>query len=281
MASISSASYSALRSLQSINTQLDATQNRISTGYKVASAKDGAGAWTAALALRSDIKTSDALTTGITSVQSAAEVYGAAADSIIEALTSMKSLANKYANTADATEQAQIFKDITAAQNQIKAAAGVTVKGAADWMTSATAGTVTVGYASGGAAITQSITKAVIATVTDSTAVGSAAGATVLATGDIDTVVKAAAVITGLDTAIASMTTFATNMGALSSGLDTAKAFLNKISDIKQSALSKLVDADMEKESALLSSLQVKQSLATQALSIANSSGQNVLRLFQ
>jgi flagellin len=37
----------------------------------------------------------------------------------------------------------------------------------------------------------------------------------------------------------------------------------------------------MEEESAKLSALQTQQQLAVQSLSIANSSGQNILRLFQ
>ena len=42
-----------------------------------------------------------------------------------------------------------------------------------------------------------------------------------------------------------------------------------------------LVDADMNQESTKLQALQVQQQLGIQALSIANSSSQSILKLFQ
>jgi flagellin len=45
--------------------------------------------------------------------------------------------------------------------------------------------------------------------------------------------------------------------------------------------VSSLVDADMNSESTKLQALQVQQQLGIQALSIANSSSQNILSLFR
>ena len=45
--------------------------------------------------------------------------------------------------------------------------------------------------------------------------------------------------------------------------------------------VGQLVDADMNKESTRLQALQVQQQLGIQALSIANSSSQNILSLFR
>ena len=45
--------------------------------------------------------------------------------------------------------------------------------------------------------------------------------------------------------------------------------------------MSSLVDADMNEESTRLQALQVQQQLGVQALSIANQSSQQILRLFQ
>ena len=42
-----------------------------------------------------------------------------------------------------------------------------------------------------------------------------------------------------------------------------------------------LVDADMNQESTKLQALQVQQQLGIQALSIANSSSQSIMKLFQ
>ena len=50
---------------------------------------------------------------------------------------------------------------------------------------------------------------------------------------------------------------------------------------LSSAASVQLVDADMNQESTRLQALQVQQQLGIQALSIANSSSQSILRLFQ
>jgi flagellin len=57
--------------------------------------------------------------------------------------------------------------------------------------------------------------------------------------------------------------------------------FVSKLMDTLNSGIGNLVDADMAVESARLQSLQVKQQLGVQALSIANSQPQIVLSLFR
>jgi flagellin len=51
--------------------------------------------------------------------------------------------------------------------------------------------------------------------------------------------------------------------------------------DSIERGVGQLVDADMNKESSRLQALQVQQQLGIQALSIANSSAQQVLSLFR
>jgi flagellin len=57
--------------------------------------------------------------------------------------------------------------------------------------------------------------------------------------------------------------------------------FISKLTDSLDRGIGRLVDADMEEESARLSALQVQQQLGIQALSIANSGSQNILSLFR
>jgi flagellin len=56
---------------------------------------------------------------------------------------------------------------------------------------------------------------------------------------------------------------------------------VGKLSDALESGVGNLVDADLAKESARLQSLQTKQQLGVQALSIANSSTSILLGLFR
>ena len=53
------------------------------------------------------------------------------------------------------------------------------------------------------------------------------------------------------------------------------------MSDALEAGIGNLVDADMAKESARLTALQVQQQLGVQALSIANQSPQIILSLFK
>ena len=57
--------------------------------------------------------------------------------------------------------------------------------------------------------------------------------------------------------------------------------FAQKLSDTLTTGIGNLVDANMATESAQLQSLQVKQQLGVQALSIANQAPQIILSLFK
>jgi flagellin len=98
------------------------------------------------------------------------------------------------------------------------------------------------------------------------------------------TFTDAASAKTMIDTVSKSMGT-ATNklasLGTSSTGLDTHLTFVGKLQDSLDAGVGNLVDADLAKESAKLQSLQTKQQLGVQALSIANQSTQSVLSLFR
>jgi flagellin len=70
-------------------------------------------------------------------------------------------------------------------------------------------------------------------------------------------------------------------MGSQAKSLDAQNNFIGKLRDVVEEGVSNLVDADLAKESARLQSLQIKQQLGTQALSIANQSPQYILSLFR
>lgn len=84
-----------------------------------------------------------------------------------------------------------------------------------------------------------------------------------------------------VETALASLATGAATLGAAKSQIDSQKSFLSGLQDSIEKGVGTLVDADMNKESARLSALQVQQQLGVQALSIANSSNQSILSLFR
>ena len=84
-----------------------------------------------------------------------------------------------------------------------------------------------------------------------------------------------------LDTAMTVLNSNLATLGSQSKALDIQSSFLSSLSDTVEKGVSSLVDADLAKESAKLQSLQVKQQLGAQALSIANQSPQIILSLFR
>ncbi|MDT8276012.1 flagellin, partial [Roseomonas mucosa] len=84
-----------------------------------------------------------------------------------------------------------------------------------------------------------------------------------------------------VDAAITKVTGFLSKIGSAINQVDGLKDFTSSLNDSLTEGLGALVDADLTEESAQLSSLQTKQQLATQSLSIANQGSQNLLSLFR
>ena len=85
----------------------------------------------------------------------------------------------------------------------------------------------------------------------------------------------------GFDTAQTSLANQLNQAGSDSNYLDSQVTFNSNKIDSLNSGLGALIDADLTKESAKLQSLQIKQQLGTQALSIANQAPQSLLSLFK
>lgn len=103
-----------------------------------------------------------------------------------------------------------------------------------------------------------------------------------LASTDISTSTAAATTASNaIDTAITGLNNALATMGSQAAALDIQNEFLAKLSDTIEQGISNLVDADLAKESARLQSLQIKQQLGAQALSIANQSPALILSFFR
>ena len=87
--------------------------------------------------------------------------------------------------------------------------------------------------------------------------------------------------VTAVQSAVTSLNTIAANLGAASQQITGIQNFTTSLSSALTAGVGALTDADLASESARLTSLQTKQQLATQALSIANSQPQSLLSLFK
>jgi flagellin len=88
----------------------------------------------------------------------------------------------------------------------------------------------------------------------------------------------AIAAVTG---AIDTMGTRLATIGSALRQVEGLADFTTKLNDSLKEGLGALVDADLAEESARLTSLQTRQQLATQSLSIANQQSQSLLSLFR
>jgi flagellin len=89
------------------------------------------------------------------------------------------------------------------------------------------------------------------------------------------------ALVTTVQTAITSANTISATLGAASDQIAGLQSFTSSLSSALTAGVGALTDADLAAESAKLTSLQTKQQLATQSLSIANKQPQSLLTLFQ
>ncbi|MGZ5940316.1 MAG: flagellin N-terminal helical domain-containing protein, partial [Rhizomicrobium sp.] len=104
---------------------------------------------------------------------------------------------------------------------------------------------------------------------------------TITNTASISTQTKASTLVATIQ---ASLTNVNSALAKLSSGakkFSIQATFSQKLSDTLTAGIGNLVDANLAQASAALQSLQVKQQLGVQALSIANQSPQTILSLFR
>ena len=109
------------------------------------------------------------------------------------------------------------------------------------------------------------------------------AGAMFSTFATVDIATSAASATTAanaLEQAIVDLNVTLASLGSQGTALDAQQDFLAKLSDEIENGIGNLVDADLAKESAKLQSLQIKQQLGAQALSIANQAPQVILSLF-
>ncbi|HEX2017481.1 MAG TPA: flagellin [Aurantimonas sp.] len=129
----------ALQSLQSINSSLDQTQARISTGYRVADAKDNAAYWSIATTMRSDNNAlsavSDSLGIGAATVDAAYNGINSAKDVLDEIKAKLTTA------TGEGVDKTKVQSEITALQDQLKTIAASSSFSGQNWLSNTEATT--------------------------------------------------------------------------------------------------------------------------------------------
>ena len=112
----------ALQTLKGINSKLAMTQNEISTGKSVASAKDNSAVWAISKVMESDVKGFQAISDSLSLGESTVAVGRQAAETVTDLLTDMKD--KIVAAQADNVDRSKIQDDVEALVGQIKSVVG-------------------------------------------------------------------------------------------------------------------------------------------------------------
>ncbi|MGY9038360.1 MAG: flagellin N-terminal helical domain-containing protein [Rhodobacterales bacterium] len=279
-----SSAMNALATLKDVNRGLNQTQDRVSTGLKVASGKDNAAYFAVSETMKGDSGMFKAINEGMTATKNSvatarlgAETVSDIAQQIVErvAFAQTEGVDRKdvqleidalVKNMGTAIEQATFNGDNLV--DGTKTGAGNEV-------------TVTNGVKRGATFSTTSFVFEGVDLADIETQFKTIKVYTETAGVADDPQPDVATALTNAETQLAASITAATSLGITENALEGQMEFIDALTDTLDSGVSSMVDADMEEEAARLQAYQVQQQLATQSLSIANQAPQNILSLFR
>jgi len=261
----------ALRTLNSVNRGLDQSQNRVSTGLKIAGALDDASNFAIAQGIRGELKALGAVTQGLNNAKGIGKVAIAGTTAVSNLLGDIRTKLTELSNEGITTAQRDILTEdfnqlLSQAANFIDNAVfnGInlldtgSVSSDINTLSNLNGGTLTLSAQD----LRTQVLSLAGATIADAAA---AQGAIEAQFSNLQSVVN---------TALGSL-------GAEVRALELQTSFLEQISDATEEGLGNIVDADLARESARLTALQVQQQLSIQTLGIANQRPQSLLGLFR
>ena len=257
----------ALQSLNVTGTDLTRVQKQISTGLRVADAFDNGAVFAIAQGLRSDVSALGAVNGQLGAAQGLLQVANAAGTGVSNTLTQIRSV---LVELADQNTTGNARLQLNAQYSTLKQAVNNFISGANY------NGTNLISSGSANKAVIQNLQ----ATQYTLQAQDLNANVTALLTNVSDATSAAAVLTNGFISAQNFVGTALNSFAANSNFINNQITFNNSISDATTQGLGALVDADLAKASAALQSLQIKQQLGTQSLSIANQAPQIILSLF-
>jgi flagellin len=262
----------ALQYLNATQGQLDRTQGAINSGLKVATAKDDGAIYAIAQNQRGAVAGFSSVINSLNNGSSAIDVALSAGQSISDLLIQLKQKALSAADPSlDTASRQALNSNFTALRDQISTIVKNAVFNNFNLVDGSTTQVQALASADG--------TRRITAQAQNMKLSGSIVTMTTTAT--VSTQAKASAMIATIQ---ASLTNVNSALAKLSSGaakFSIQATFTQKLSDTLTAGIGNLVDANMAQESAKLQSLQVKQQLGVQALSIANQAPQTILSLFR
>lgn len=260
----------ALQYLNQTNSDLGTVQKRVSTGFRVADARDDGGAFAVAQAVRSDVAGLTAVNEQLGGTKGVLQTTFASLSVMTDTMIQARAVLTRLADGAiDSTQRTQYETQYGLLRTQITQFIGdATYNGRTLLSTVGPSGGNIVGirnedggaftiFAENGANLQLSTT-----TPTDATS-------------------SAAYLNGGFVTVQTAITTALNRFGANMQYIENQITFNSKKNDAMNDGLGALVDADLAKESSRLQALQTRQQLGIQTLSLANQGPKVLLSLFR
>ncbi|MFN6250952.1 MAG: flagellin [Acetobacteraceae bacterium] len=261
----------ALQSLNQTTSDLGTVQKRVSTGFRVADARDDGGAFAVAQAVRSDIAGVTAVNEQLGGVKGVLQTTFAALSVVSDTMKQARATLTRLADGAiDATQRSQYETQYAQLRTQISQFIDdAKYNGRTLLSTNTTSGggnIVGIRNESGGS-FTVSAENGTNLQLGTSTPTDAAEATNYLNGGFVT-------VETAISTAL-------NKFGASMAYVENQITYNSKKVDALNDGLGALVDADLAKESSNLQALQTRQQLGTQTLSLANQGPQVLLSLFR
>jgi flagellin len=295
----------ALQTLSDINRQLTETNNRVSTGLKVAEAKDSAAYWAISATTRSDNGALGTVREALSLGKATLDVTYAGMDAVRDNLQQIKELL--LSARQPGVDISSVNEEVRGLIQDIQAKAGAATINEQNFLNvnfgdSTTDRSIVASYVRGaGDTIniqTITLTTSEIALLDSSgsnlgiidsvTDFGGADTYTFLDFnmtqfdhGSTSQVQTLESWINLVDMKLTSVIEAQNVVGVQLARVESQDEFISALIDANDRAIGALVDANMEVESTRLRALQTQQQLSIQSLQIANASANNVLGLFQ
>jgi len=261
----------ALEYLNNTNSQLNTVQNAITTGETVSGPQGNGATFAIAQNMRGDVAGYTAVSDSLNRGMSTVDVAMSAGQSISDLLIQMKQTALSASDQSlDTASRQALNSNFTALRDQIASVVQNAQFNGFNLIDGSTTQITALASADGTHRITVAAENMSL----------SGSIVSVSSTGTISTQAKASTMVGTIESSLVNVDSALSKLSSGSAKFSIQSSFVSQLSDALTTGIGNLVDANMATESAMLTSLQTKQQLGVQALSIANQAPSIALKLF-
>lgn len=263
----------ALQSLNTTNSQMSVTQKRVSTGYRVADAKDDGGAFAVAQSVRSDVAGVIAVGEQLGGVKGILQTTFASLSVVSDTMKQVRAVLTRLADGAiSADQRATYVQQYELLAEQVESFVDDAFYNGRTLLSTdplANGGDITAIRNESGATFTiKAVDGATLKLPLIAPTTAAIATTWIVSGGDFDDVDK-------------TISTALNGFGSAMAFVDNQIKYNSQKVDAMETGLGALVDADLAKESSTLEALKVRQQLGIQTLGLANQGPQVLLGLFR